>query len=230
MPNPPKSSSGKKSSSRMLTTRVKTARGRSKSSVKWLQRQLNDPFVEQARRDGYRARAAYKLLELNEKFNIIPRGGRIVDLGCAPGSWLQVAKQIAGDSAVVVGVDLLEIMPVAGTTALQMDFTDDAAPEILKEHLGGKADLVMSDMAANATGHAKTDHLRIMYLCELAYDFALDVLAPGGNFACKVLKGGAEGELLARMKRDFTSVKHAKPKSSRQDSAESYVVALGFKG
>jgi 23S rRNA (uridine2552-2'-O)-methyltransferase len=214
----------------MVVTRVKSARGRSNSSTRWLQRQLNDPYVEQARREGYRARAVYKLLELQERFELIPKTGRIVDLGCAPGSWLQVAAKHTKGKAKIIGIDLLEIEPVSGTEFMQLDFTDNDAPDILKTALGGKANLVMSDMAANTTGHAATDHIRIMNLCEMAYEFAREVLAPGGHFICKVLKGGTEGKLLTQMKREFKTVKHAKPKSSRQDSAESYVVALGFRG
>lgn len=219
-----------KSGSRMVTTHVKSARGRSTSSVRWLQRQLNDPYVAKAQKEGYRSRAAYKLIELNEKFHLIRPGDAVVDLGCAPGGWLQVAGRIVGSKGKVVGIDLLEIEQVAGTHSFVLDFTDDNAPDILKEALGGKANLVMSDMAANATGHAATDHIRIMALCELAFDFALQVLAPGGHFICKVLKGGTEGEMLKIMKRDFETVKHAKPKASRDGSAESYVVALGFRG
>ncbi len=219
-----------KSGSRMVSTHVKTARGRTTSSVRWLQRQLNDPYVQKAQKEGYRSRAAFKLLELHERFHLIKPGDAVVDLGCAPGGWLQVAAEIAGGKANIIGIDLKEIEQVAGTHSFVLDFNDDAAPEILKQALGGKANLVMSDMAANATGHAATDHIRIMSLCELAYDFAREVLAPGGHFICKVLKGGTEGAMLASMKRDFDTVKHAKPKASRDDSAESYVVALGFRG
>ena len=219
----------KKTGSRDLTVRVKTARGRKNSSTKWLQRQLNDPYVQQAKRDGYRSRAAYKLVELNEKFDFLKQGQRILDLGAAPGGWSQVAREIIGEDGTIVGIDLLEIEPLAGATFIQKDFHDDDAPEILKEALGGPAHIVMSDMAANTTGHSPTDHLRIMALCELAYDFAREVLAPGGVFICKVLKGGTENDLLALMKKDFDVVKHAKPNASRKDSAESYVVASGFR-
>ena len=220
----------KKSGSRDLTVRVKSARDRSNSSTRWLQRQLNDPYVAQAKRDGYRSRAAYKLLELDEKFKLLRPGMRVLDLGAAPGGWTQVALHKIGAKGTVLGVDLLPIDPLAGVQFMQKDFTEDDAPEIIKTALGGQADLVMSDMAANTTGHTATDHLRIMALCEMAYHFAIEILNPGGGFICKVLRGGTEGDLLKMMKRDFEMVKHAKPKASRQDSAESYVVATGFRG
>jgi len=219
-----------KSGSRMVTTHVKSARGRTTSSVRWLQRQLNDPYVAKAQKAGYRSRAAFKLLELNERFHLIRAGDNIVDLGCAPGGWLQVAAEIVGAQGKIIGIDLKEIEQVPGTHSFVLDFNDANAPDILKAALGGKANIVMSDMAANATGHAATDHIRIMSLCELAFDYARQVLAPGGHFICKVLKGGTEGEMLSIMKRDFETVKHAKPKASRDDSAESYVIALGFRG
>ena len=212
---------------RDLTVRVKTARGRKKSSTKWLQRQLNDPYVTQARQDGYRSRAAYKLIELNEKFDFLKPNMRVVDLGAAPGGWTQVAAQY--NTQQIIGIDLLEIEPIPGADLIQMDFQDDQAPEIICEKLGGKANLVMSDMAANTTGHPPTDHIRIIALCELAYDFAKEILAPGGTFLCKVLKGGTENNLLTDMKQNFAVVKHAKPNASRKDSAESYVVAIGYK-
>ncbi len=216
---------------RDLTVRVKTARGRKPSSTRWLQRQLNDPFVQQAQRDGYRSRAAYKIIELHEKYNLFRPGQRIVDLGAAPGGWAQVALEVMGNKGHVVGIDLLPIEPMADAIFLEKDFTEDDAPDMLIEALGGeKADVVMSDMAANTTGHASTDHLRIMMLCEMAYDFAVQILKPGGVFLCKVRQGGTEGELLRTMKKDFESVKHAKPSASRKDSAESYVVATGFRG
>jgi 23S rRNA (uridine2552-2'-O)-methyltransferase len=195
-----------------------------------LQRQLNDPYVKQAKRDGYRSRAAYKLIDLDEKYGLLTVGAKVVDLGAAPGGWTQVALKKIGEKGKVVGLDLLEVPPIVGAELLVMDFMDEDAPERLKALLGGKANLVMSDMAANATGHTPTDHIRIMYLCELAFHFATDVLCDGGAFVCKVLKGGTENELLKQMKQRFSSVKHAKPASSRADSAESYVVALGFKG
>jgi 23S rRNA (uridine2552-2'-O)-methyltransferase len=220
----------KSSGVRGLTVKVKTAKKRSKSSTKWLQRQLNDPYVVQAKMDGYRSRAAYKLIDLDEKFHLLHPGDRVVDLGAAPGGWAQVAVAKVGAKGKVVGCDLLEVAPIAGATIIVQDFLADDAPEIMKELLGGKATLVMSDMAANATGHAPTDHIRIMHLCELAYEFAREVLAPGGSFVCKVLKGGTERELLTQMQKDFETVKHAKPHSSRADSAESYVVAMGFRG
>lgn len=221
----------KKSGSRDLTVRVKSARDRTTSSTRWLQRQLNDPYVSQAKRDGYRSRAAYKLLELDEKFHLIRPQMRVLDLGAAPGGWAQVALQKMGPKGGhVLGVDLLPIDPHVGATFIIKDFTEDDAPEIIRAALGGKADLVMSDMAANTTGHTATDHLRIIGLCEMAYHFAIEILNPGGAFLCKVLRGGTENDLLKMMKRDFETVKHAKPKASRQDSAESYVVALGFRG
>ncbi|MBV8664538.1 MAG: RlmE family RNA methyltransferase [Hyphomicrobiales bacterium] len=218
---------------RALKTRVKTARKRSLSSTLWLERQLNDPFVAQARREGLRSRAAYKLIEMAEKYKLFKPGGRIVDLGAAPGGWSQVAadavKSVDGKGR-VIGIDLLDIDPIPGVEFKVMDFHDVEAPDRLREWLGGLADGVMSDMAANATGHRKTDHLRIVGLAELAADFAGSVLAPGGFFLAKVLQGGSEGELLARLKRDFAVVRHLKPKASRADSAELYVLATGFRG
>lgn len=219
-----------KSGGRDLTVRVKTARGRKTSSKRWLERQLNDPYVQQAKRDGYRSRAAYKILELDEKFHVFKPGQRVLDLGAAPGGWSQIAIEKIGKKGHVLGVDLLEITPLAGCEFMVKDFNDDDAPDVIRKAMGGLADVVMSDMAANTTGHPPTDHLRIIALCELAYDFATEVLAEGGTFLCKVLRGGTEGELLKLMKQHFTSVKHAKPKASRTDSAESYVVATGFRG
>ena len=215
---------------RGLTVKVKTAKKRSKSSAEWLRRQLNDPYVDAAKREGYRSRAAFKLLDLDEKFHLLKPGMRVVDLGAAPGGWSQVAVAKVGKHGKVVGCDLLEVAPIAGATIIVQDFLTDDAPQTIKNLLDGTADIVMSDMAANATGHAPTDHIRIMHLCELAYDFAREVLAPEGIFICKVLKGGTERELLKIMQRDFKTVKHAKPPSSRADSAESYVVAIGFRG
>ena len=218
---------------RALKTRVKTARKRSLSSTLWLERQLNDPFVAQAKREGFRSRAAYKLSEIDDKFKLFKPGGRIVDLGAAPGGWAQVAagrvKSQEGKGR-VIGIDLLEIEPIAGVELRVMDFHDEKAPGVLREWLNGPADGVMSDMAANATGHRKTDHLRIIGLAELAADFACGVLAPGGFFLAKVFQGGSEGELLARLKQDFAVVRHLKPKASRADSAEMYVLATGFRG
>ena len=288
-----KKTAGDGGGKRFTKERVKTARDRSLSSTRWLQRQLNDPYVRQAKSDGYRSRAAYKLLELDEKFGLLKPGMRVVDLGCAPGGWAQVAVKIVGAKGQVVGCDLLEVEPVPGATLIVQDFTTDDAPDIIKALLaphpnpplffpasGGKkggirplpkgevtepasnlkhktsrgdtspggevdallgasgegqqrvarAHLVMSDMASNTTGHTPTDHIRIMNLAELAYEFAIEVLLPGGALICKVLKGGTERELLKRMQQDFTTVKHAKPAASRADSAESYVVAMGFRG
>lgn len=216
--------------SRDLTVRVKSAQGRKKSSTKWLQRQLNDPYVAQAKRDGYRSRAAYKLIELDEKYKLLRPGMRVLDLGAAPGGWTQVAIARLKGKGSVLGVDLLAIDPLADVQFMQLDFLSDEAPELIRNALGGPADLVMSDMAANTTGHTATDHLRIMTLCELAYHFASEILSVNGAFICKVLKGGTENDLLKLMKQDFATVRHAKPQASRQDSAESYVVAQGFRG
>ena len=218
---------------RALKTRVKTARKRSLSSTLWLERQLNDPYVAQAKREGYRSRAAFKLLEIADKYRLFKPGQRIVDLGAAPGGWSQVAAEATGakgGSGRVIAIDVLEMDPVEGVEFRQMDFHDPEAPRHLRKWLAGPADGVLSDMAANATGHRKTDHLRIVGLVELAADFAGEVLAPGGFFVAKVLQGGAEGELLARLKRDFASVRHVKPKASRADSAELYLLATGFMG
>lgn len=219
---------------RMLHTKVKTARGRKKSSTRWLQRQLNDPYVAEARARGYRSRAAFKLIELDERFGLLKPGMKVVDLGAAPGGWTQIAVEAvrAGQpgGGTVVGLDILEWETVPGATCLTLDFTDPSAPDRLKEALDGPADLVLSDMAAPTTGHPQTDHLRIMALLELAWDFAEDVLAPGGAFVCKVFQGGTEDQLLNRMKQLCETVKHAKPPSSRKESAELYVIAQGFKG
>jgi 23S rRNA (uridine2552-2'-O)-methyltransferase len=218
---------------RALKTRVKTARKRSLSSTLWLERQLNDPFVAQARREGFRSRAAYKLLEIAEKYKLFKPGQAIVDLGAAPGGWAQVAAAKTGAGrgrGRVIAIDLIEIDPIEGVEFKAMDFHDPDAPAQLREWLAGRADGVISDMAANATGHRKTDHLRIVGLVELAADFACEVLAPGGFFIAKVLQGGSEGELLAKLKREFASVRHLKPKASRADSAELYVLATGFRG
>ena len=217
---------------RALKARVKTARKRSLSSTLWLERQLNDPYVAQARRAGYRSRAAYKLLEIDEKYRLLRPGQRIVDLGAAPGGWSQVAaaRTEAGEGGGrVIAVDLLDMDPIAGVEFRTMDFHDADAPEALRAQLGGLADGVLSDMAANATGHRKTDHLKIMALAEAAALFAREVLTPGGTFVCKVLQGGTEGALLADLKRDFATVRHVKPAASRADSAELYVLAMGFR-
>jgi 23S rRNA (uridine2552-2'-O)-methyltransferase len=210
--------------------RVKTARKRSPSSTQWLQRQLNDPYVAEAKRRGYRSRAAFKLEQLDDRFRFLKLGARVVDLGCAPGGWLQVARARIGPKGVVVGIDYLPTAPVAGTTILELDFLDPAAPARLEAALGGPADVVLSDMAAPTTGHAATDHLRIVALAEAAFAFAEAVLAPGGSFVAKVFQGGAEGTLLAALKRGFATVRHAKPAASRAESAETYVVAQGFRG
>ena len=227
-----KSGSGREGG-RALKTRVKTARKRSLSSTLWLERQLNDPFVAMAKREGYRSRAAYKLLEVAEKYQLFRPGQKIVDLGAAPGGWSQIAAtatHAGSGKGRVIAIDLLEMDAVEGVEFRRMDFHDAEAPERLREWLDGLADGVMSDMAANATGHRKTDHLRIVGLVELAADFAREVLAPGGFFLAKVLQGGSEGELLARFKRDYATVRHIKPKASRADSAELYVLATGFRG
>ncbi|WDI30723.1 RlmE family RNA methyltransferase [Hyphococcus flavus] len=215
---------------RELNVHVKTAKRREYGSTLWLKRQLNDPYVRKAKAEGYRSRAAYKLIELDEKFSVLRAGARIVDLGCAPGGWCQVAAKKVGGKGKVVGIDYLSMPEVMGADVLEMDFLDEAAPDKLKDMLGGEADVVLSDMAAPTTGHKSTDHLRIIALAEAALDFAEDVLAPGGAFVCKVFAGGAEGELLTRLKQNFETVKHAKPKASRSDSAEKYVVATGFRG
>jgi 23S rRNA (uridine2552-2'-O)-methyltransferase len=218
---------------RALTQRVKTAKKRTVSSQKWLARQLNDPYVARAKADGYRSRAAYKLLEIDEKYGLLKRGQRVIDLGAAPGGWSQIAAREVGRSngeGRVVGIDLLPIDPLTGVEFVQLDFLDPAAPDRLIEMLGGPADVVMSDMAANATGHRKTDHLRIMGLAEAAAEFARAVLAPGGVYIAKVLQGGTENTLLADLKRDFATVRHVKPAASRADSSELYVLATGFRG
>ncbi len=210
-------------------TRVRTARGRSAQSTRWLERQLNDPYVRKAKAEGYRSRAAYKLLELDERFGFLRGQKKIIDLGIAPGGWSQVVKRRT-PAATVVGIDLLPVDPIDGVTILQMDFMDDAAPDRLTEALGGAADLVLSDMAANTVGHQQTDHLRTMALVEAGLAFAIDVLRPGGAYVAKVFAGGADADLVAEMKRNFTTVKHAKPPASRKDSSEWYVIAQGFKG
>ena len=218
---------------RALTQRVKTAKKRTVSSQKWLARQLNDPYVARAKADGYRSRAAYKLLEIHGKYGLLKRRQRVVDLGAAPGGWSQIAAREVGSTqgeGRVVGIDLLPIEPLPGVEFITLDFLDADAPDHLMALLGGPADVVMSDMAANATGHRKTDHLRIMGLAEAAAEFARSVLAPGGAFVAKVLQGGTEGALLADLKRDFATVRHVKPAASRADSAELYVLATGFRG
>jgi 23S rRNA (uridine2552-2'-O)-methyltransferase len=212
-----------------LRTRVKTARGRTAQSTRWLERQLNDPYVKRAKAEGYRSRAAYKLLELDERFALLKGATRVVDLGIAPGGWSQVVRRKLPKAA-VVGIDLLPVDPIDGVIILQMDFMDDAAPDRLLAELGGAPDLVLSDMAANTVGHPQTDALRTMALVETAHAFAADVLAVGGTFVAKVFAGGADSALVAEMKRNFATVKHAKPPASRKASSEWYVVAQGFKG
>ena len=210
-------------------TRVKTSRGRTPQSNRWLERQLNDPYVRRAKAEGYRSRAAYKLIELNERFGFLKNTKRVVDLGIAPGGWTQVVQKLVKNAS-IVGIDLLPVDPIEGVTIFELDFMDDSAPRLLSEALGGAPDLVLSDMAANTVGHPQTDHLRTMGLVEAAVDFACDVLRPGGGFVAKVLAGGADDTLVATLKRNFTSVKHAKPPASRKESSEWYVVAQGFKG
>ena len=214
---------------RGLHERVRTARGRSVSSNRWLERQLNDPYVRRAKAENYRSRAAYKLLELDERFGLLKGVKAVVDLGIAPGGWSQViGRRVPG--AKIAGIDLLPTDPIDGVTILQMDFMADDAPDKLRAALGLPPDLVLSDMAANTVGHARTDHLRTMGLVEAALDFAVETLRPGGAFVAKVLAGGADSELVAELKRHFASVKHAKPPASRKESSEWYVVAQGFKG
>lgn len=218
----------KKRTTRDKTERVKTAKGRTKSSTQWLRRQLNDPYVAKAQMDGYRGRAAYKLIEIDEKLNLLKPDMVVVDLGAAPGGWSQVASK---KGCHVVGLDILEMDPIPEVILLKMDFMDDDAPNKLIEAMGNKkADVVLSDMAPNTIGHRDTDHLRIMALVELAYDFAKQVLKPDGAFLAKTRQGGTENELLAMMKKDFKTVKHIKPPSSRADSAETFVIAQGFRG
>lgn len=236
-----KKGSGKNNSGRGqrdLKVKVKTARGRKLSSTQWLQRQLNDPYVKRARADGYRGRAAYKILELDDKFRFLVPGARVVDLGCAPGGWIQVAvprinalgTKSGKAQGTILGIDLQEVEPIAGADIHQLDFLEDDADQKVKDWLGGPADVVMSDMAAASSGHKQTDHLRIMALCEAAAYFAFDVLEPGGTFVAKVLAGGAEGDLQAVLKQRFTKVAHVKPPASRSDSSEKFVVAMGFRG
>lgn len=210
------------------TTRVKTARNRTAASTRWLARQLNDPYVKRAKAEGYRSRAAYKLIELDEKYALLKGRRAIVDLGVAPGGWAQVVRKMVPDAR-IVGIDLLPTDPIAGAEFLTMDFMDDAAPDAIMELLGGAPDLVLSDMAANTVGHPQTDHLRTIALAEAAADFAIMMLQPGGAFVAKVFQGGTSGDLLTLLKKNFTSVRHAKPPSSRKGSPELFVVALGKK-
>lgn len=223
---------------RDLKVKVKTARGRKLSSTRWLQRQLNDPYVKRAKAEGYRGRAAFKIVELDDKFGFLVPGARVVDLGCAPGGWCQVAvarvNALGEDSGKpvgrVLGIDLQEVEPIAGAEIHQLDFLEDGADDKVKAWLGGKADVVMSDMAASASGHKQTDHLRIVALCEAAAELAFDVLEEGGTFVAKVLAGGAEGGLQALLKQRFAKVANVKPPASRADSSEKFVVATGFRG
>jgi 23S rRNA (uridine2552-2'-O)-methyltransferase len=231
--------------SRDLKVRLRTGKGRTLASKLWLERQLNDPYVARARREGLRSRAAFKLAEIDDKYRLLRPGAKVADLGAAPGGWSQIAAQRTGAAdrigkeqgrvqgkvqGIVVAIDVIDMAPIPGVEFLHLDFLDPAAPDRLKERLGGAAEVVLSDMAANATGHRKTDHLRIMALAEAAALFARETLRPGGAFLCKVLQGGTEGELLAGLKRDFATVKHIKPAASRPDSAELYVLAMGFRG
>lgn len=212
-----------------LRQRVKTAKGRKPSSTRWLERQLNDPYVKQAKAAGYRSRAAFKLIEIDEKFPLLRKAKAVVDLGVAPGGWTQVVRRV-NPRAAIVGIDLLPTDPIDGATLLEMDFMDDDAPERLIAELGQMPDLIISDMAANTVGHPQTDHLRTMGLVEAAAHFAVDVLEPGGHFIAKVFAGGTDRELLTLLKQNFKSVKHAKPPASRKGSPEWYVIAQGFKG
>ena len=224
---------GKGRGDRDLGVRLKTAHRRTASSQRWLERQLNDPFVARAKREGYRSRAAFKLLEIDDKYKLLKPGQRIVDLGAAPGGWSQIAAKRVGlekGKGAIAAIDLLEIEPIAGVQFIALDFMDASAPEKLKAMLGGPADGVMSDMAANTTGHKKTDHLRIIGLAEAAIEFAREVLAPGGFFVVKLFQGGDTAHLVTELKRDFAMVRHVKPDASRADSSELYVLATGFRG
>lgn len=214
---------------RQLTETLKTARKRSNSSARWLQRQLNDPYVAEAKRKGYRSRAAFKLVGLDDKFNFLRPGARILDLGCAPGGWLQVATERAGLNAVVIGIDLQEVEPVPNTTILLGDILEEGSREAIVEAAGGKLNVVMSDMAASSTGHAPTDHIRVMALIDMGLDIAEDLLLPGGTFIAKVLQGGAQKDTLDRLKKLFTKVQTFKPGASRSDSREQFIVAQGFR-
>ena len=222
---------GKGGAPRALKVRVKTSKRRKQSSNLWLERQLNDPYVARAKREGFRSRAAFKLMEIDDKARVLKKGARVIDLGAAPGGWSQVAAKRVGapQQGRVVAIDVLAMDSLPGVEFMQLDFLAADAPDKLKAMLGGPADVVLSDMAANATGHAKTDHLKIMALVEAAADFASEVLRPGGTFLAKVLQGGTEGALLAGLKRDFSNVKHVKPAASRTDSAELYLLATGFR-
>lgn len=238
MSKPPSKKNTSGRGQRDLTVKVKTARGRKMSSTLWLQRQLNDPYVQRAKTDGYRGRAAYKILELDDKYRFLLPGAQVVDLGCAPGGWLQVAvprinalgERAGKPQGRIIGIDLQEVEPIAGAEIHVLDFLSDGADDAIKQWLGGQADVVMSDMAASASGHKQTDHLRIMALCEAAAYLSFDILAPNGTFVAKVLAGGAEAELLSILRKKFTKVAHVKPPASRSDSSEKFVVAQGFRG
>ena len=230
---PARGGRAKGSGARVLTERVKTAKGRKLSSTLWIERQLNDPYVQKARAEGYRSRAAYKLIEIDERYHVLRRGQTVVDLGAAPGGWSQVAVQRTGATAAapVVAIDLLPMDPIDGVRLLTQDFSADEAPEALIAALAGRRpQVVLSDLAPETTGHRATDHLRIVALVELALEFARETLAPGGTFLAKVFQGGTEGDLLATMRRDFRTVRHVKPPASRQQSPETYVLATGFRG
>jgi 23S rRNA (uridine2552-2'-O)-methyltransferase len=217
-----------KPGSRALTERLRSTKKRTKSSKAWLERQLNDPYVRAAKTQGYRSRAAYKLKEMDDKHRFLKRGGSAVDLGAAPGGWTQVLVERLGEGR-VVGVDIQEMDPITGATILHLDFMEPSAPAVIKHQLAGPVDVVVSDMAASATGHRETDHLRVMALCEAALEFAVEILKPGGTFLCKVLRGGTERALLETLKKRFAKVVHVKPPASRADSAEMYVLAIGFR-
>jgi 23S rRNA (uridine2552-2'-O)-methyltransferase len=213
-----------------MKARLKAGKRRKPSSRAWLERQISDPYVARAQREGFRSRAAYKLAEIDDRFHLLKPGARVVDLGAAPGGWSEIAAKRVGAGGRVVALDILDLKPITGVEFIKLDFLDTSAPERLKATLDGKADVVLSDMAANTTGHRKTDHLRIMALAEAAAYFAREVLAPGGSFLCKVLQGGTESALLAALKRNFSTVKHITPPASRADSAELYLLARGFRG
>jgi 23S rRNA (uridine2552-2'-O)-methyltransferase len=219
--------------SRVLKTRIKKKSGLKESSRRWLERHMNDPYVQRSKADGYRSRAAYKLIEIDDRYNLLKPGLRVIDLGAAPGGWCQVAAartKSTADNPQVIGIDYLEMDPVPGAPVLLMDFLDDDAPARLAEALGGAPDLVLSDMASPTTGHRRTDHIRTMHLCEVAADFAISVLKPGGHFLAKTFQGGTESELLTRLKQNFRSVHHVKPPASRDESAELYILAKDFRG
>ena len=222
-------SRGRRDTARQMKVRLRSGKGRSLSSKLWLERQLNDPYVARAKREGMRSRAAYKLMEIDDKARFLKKGARVVDLGAAPGGWSQVAAQRVGASGRVIAIDVVPMEPVPGVNFARLDFLDHVAPDRLKEMIGGPADVVLSDMAAYATGHARTDHLKIMALVEAAAEFAREVLGPGGTFLAKVLQGGTETALLAALKRDYKNVMHIKPPASRSDSAELYLLATGFR-